>query len=88
MYYIMNSNLVLLLVFLLFGFFVYIWVTRVPPSVNTVKIRHECDLQYGPDYSTFDTEPNNELVKTYTLDQCISKRLCWDGEKCFNVRTI
>ena len=49
---------------------------------------NRCDTQYGPDYTTFDTEGINEIIKTYTSPQCYEKNLCWDDyyQKCFNIR--
>ena len=51
---------------------------------------HQCDQQYGPDYSTGPGPLNDvraELIKTLTSTQCLSPpwNLCWDDdlEKCF-----
>lgn len=59
------------------------------PKDKCIKY-HRCDQQFGPDYSTRDTDPGNELIKTYTSEKCLSPEinLCWDDnfEKCFNVR--
>ena len=62
---------------------------------------HRCDQQFGPDYTTFDSNPRNERIKTFTKEQCLQPclstdssclfpqgSLCWDDdfERCFNVR--
>jgi hypothetical protein len=70
------------------------------PKDGCVKYRH-CDQQFGPDYTTFDMDPNNERIKTFTRTQCENPcdkedasclfpqgSLCWDTDlnRCFNVR--
>lgn len=67
---------------------------------NCVSYQH-CDQQFGPDYTTFDNNPRNERIKTFTKEQCLQPclsvdssclfpqgSLCWDDdfERCFNVR--
>ena len=76
-------------------------VDTLAKASDNCRSYHHCDQQFGPDYTTFESNPRNEWIKTFTKEQCLNPctkedtsclypggSYCWDDdfERCFNVR--